>query len=429
MTGDWLPVLRTEVPGPASRRRVDVLSVHECPAITARRARRAAALGAADDDPLVWSEAVGANVRDVDGNVYVDLTSGFGVAFVGHRHPRVVEAVRRQSGRLLHAMGDAWPDATRIALLDALARIAPGELEVSILGLSGSDAVEAAVKTAVVATGRTGVVAFEGGYHGLTLGVLPLQGYKEAFTDPFRDIVAADRVRRLPWGCDPQQLADVLVGDKVGLVIAEPILGRGGMIPAPAGWLADIARVAREGGALFALDEVQTGMGRTGALFATEEEGVVPDLMCVGKALAGGLPLSACLGTRAVMDTWGASTGEALHTQTFLGHPLGCAAALAVIGLLQEEDLPCRARERGARLAERLGDRGWDVRGRGLMLGVAFGTRSLAISRTLQSMGYLVLPAGTRGEVLGLTPPVCVTDAQIEGFVEALARAEEETPA
>jgi 4-aminobutyrate aminotransferase-like enzyme len=429
MTGDWLPVLRTEVPGPVSRRRVDVLSLHECPAITARRARRAAALGTADDDPLVWSEAVGANVRDVDGNVYVDLTSGFGVAFVGHRHPRVVEAVRRQSERLLHAMGDAWPDDTRIALLDALARIAPGELEVSILGLSGSDAVEAAVKTAVVATGRTGVVAFEGGYHGLTLGVLPLQGYKQAFTDPFRDIVAIERVRRLPWGCDPQQVEDALSDGTVGLVIAEPILGRGGMIPPPTGWLAAIGQVARAGGALFALDEIQTGMGRTGALFAGPDEGVVPDLMCVGKSLAGGLPLSACLGTRAVMDTWGASTGEALHTQTFLGHPLGCAAALAVIALLRDEDLPGRARERGARLTKQLSDRGWDVCGRGLMLGARFGPPSLAISRTLQKQGYLVLPAGTRGEVLGLTPPVCITDAQIEGFVEALARAVEEAPA
>jgi len=429
MTGDALPSMHTEVPGPASRRQVDTLSAHECPAITARRARRAAALGAADDDPLVWSEAVGANVRDVDGNVYVDLTSGFGVALVGHRHPRVVEAVHRQSERLLHAMGDAWPDATRIALLEALAHIAPGALEVSILGLSGSDAVEAAVKTAVIATGRTGVVAFEGAYHGLTLGVLPLQGYKEAFTDPFRGIVAAERVRRLPWGCEPEQLEDVLRDGTVGLVIAEPILGRGGMVPAPPGWLAAIAAVARHGGALFALDEVQTGMGRTGPPFACEEEGVVPDLMCVGKALAGGLPLSACLGTRAVMDTWGASRGEALHTQTFLGHPLGCAAALAVVALLHDGDLCARVRERGARLVDTLRDRGWDVRGRGLMLGVGFGPRSLAISRTLQRMGYLVLPAGTRGEVLGLTPPVCLTDAQIEGFAQALARADKEAPA
>ena len=423
MDGTSLPDLRTTVPGPLSRARVDVLARHECPAITARRARRAASLGAADDDPIVWAEARGANVRDVDGNVYVDLTAGFGVAFVGHRHPAVIAAARAQEDRLLHAMGDAWPDTTRIDLLERLAAVAPPGIDVAILGLSGSDAVEAAVKTAVLATGRPGVLAFDSGYHGLSLGALPLQGYKAAFTDPFRDLVSP-HVHHLPFGVDLEAVEALLADGAFGLVLVEPVQGRGGMRPAPAGWLPELAGIARRHGAVFGLDEVQTGIGRTGTWFATEHEGVRPDLLCTGKALGGGFPLSACLGTRAVMDAWGASTGEAIHTQTFLGHPVGCAAALAVLDLIERDGLLARATERGARLTEALRARGFTVRGRGLMLAVQTGPRSLALSRALLRSGYLVLPAGQAGDVLGLTPPVCLTDAQIDGFAEALARAE-----
>jgi len=422
MDGTSLPQVRTAIPGPASRARVEVLARHESPAITARRARRAAMIGAADDDPIVWDEAVGANVRDVDGNVYVDLTAGFGVAFVGHRHPAVVAAAQAQAARLPHAMGDAWPDATRIRLLEALAAVAPPGLDVAILGLSGSDAVEAAVKTGVLATGRPGVLAFGAGYHGLSIGALPLQGYKASFTEPFEALVS-NQVRRLPFGGDLAAVEALLAQGSIGLVLVEPVLGRGGMLPAPEGWLAGLAAVARRHGALLAFDEIQSGLGRTGTLWAAEADGVVPDIVCVGKALGGGFPLSACLGTRAVMNGWGASTGEALHTQTFLGHPVGCAAALAVLDVIAREGLVARAAERGERFRSALNARGFAVRGRGLMLGVETGARSLAVSRALLRSGYLVLPAGTRGEVLGLTPPATVGDAQIDGFVEALGKA------
>ncbi|MFK7928790.1 MAG: aminotransferase class III-fold pyridoxal phosphate-dependent enzyme, partial [Myxococcota bacterium] len=160
MFGALVPALHTPVPGPQSQAHVDVLARHECPAITARRARRAAALGTASDDPIVWADATGANVRDVDGNVFVDLTAGFGVATLGHRDPEIVAAVRTQQEHLLHAMGDAYPDRTRIELLGALDGAAPGELGLGILGLSGADASDAAVKPAVLATGRTGVLTF-----------------------------------------------------------------------------------------------------------------------------------------------------------------------------------------------------------------------------------------------------------------------------
>ncbi|MCB9681444.1 MAG: aminotransferase class III-fold pyridoxal phosphate-dependent enzyme [Alphaproteobacteria bacterium] len=418
LSGDQLPHLVTAIPGPASRAQVDVLARHECPAVTARRTRRAVSLGAADDDPFVWSDARGANVRDVDGNVFVDLTAGFAVALLGHAHPAVVAAVQDQVARLPHAMGDAWPDHARIALLDRLAQIAPPGLDVALLGLSGADAVDAAVKTAVVATGRPGVLAFDGGYHGLALGVLGLQGYKAAFTTPFA-AVTHGFVRHVPFGCPRATLDDALADGSIGLVVVEPVQGRGGVRVPPDGWLAEVSEAAHAAGALVAHDEIQTGLGRTGTWWAAEADGVVPDLLCTGKALGGGMPLSACLGTRTVMEAWGASTGEALHTQTFLGHPVGCAAASAVLDTIASERIPERCAALGRTLTDRLTARGHAVQGRGAMLGVVT-PHSLALCRALQRRGYIVLPAGQRAEVLCLTPPATLSDAQAQGFVDAL---------
>lgn len=412
--GSLPPHLITSVPGPRSVAAVDVLAAHECPAITARRSRRAAVLGVADTDPIVWEQAVGSNVIDADGNRFVDLTSGFGVALVGHRHPEVVAAAHAQSEQLVHAMGDAFPDTTRIALLQELAAIAPGDLSVSILGLSGADAVDGAVKTALLATGRTGVLTFDGSYHGLSLGTLALQGYKAAFREPFAAIAHPD-VRRLPYGADRGAVRAALAAGDVGLVLVEPILGRGGIRPAPQGWLQALAEEARAAGALLAFDEIQCGLGRSGAPFAGPEQGVVPDLMCVGKALAGGFPLSATVGTPAVMAAWGASEGEALHTQTFLGHPVGCAAARVVLAQLRG-GLCERVNERGKALAAAFGGR--RHRGRGLMRAVELRGDALAATRALLQRGFLVLPAGPRS--LGLTPPVVLSDAQLEAFASAL---------
>ena len=411
--GSLAPELRTAVPGPASVAAVDRLARHECPAITARRARRAATLGTADVDPIVFAEAVGANVVDADGNVFVDLCGGFAVALLGHRHPGVLSAVERQQGRLLHAMGDAYPDTTRIDLLEQLAAACPGDLSVSILGLSGADAVDGAVKTALLATGRTGVLSFHGSYHGLSLGTLALQGYKASFHEPFRAIAHPD-VRRLPYGASLADVRAALSGGDIGLVLVEPVLGRGGIRPAPEGWLAGLAEAARSAGALVCFDEIQCGLGRTGAPFAGPAAGVVPDLLCVGKALAGGFPLSATVGTPAVMAAWGASGGEALHTQTFLGHPVGCAAAQVVLRELAS-GLCGRVLERGEALVRAFGTR--SHRGLGLMRAVTV-RDGLAASRALLQRGFIVLPAGP--DSIGLTPPVCLTDAQIDAFAAAL---------
>ncbi len=405
MTGSDLPLLLTPVPGPLSRGWVDRLALRECPAITARRARRAASLGLSDTDPMVWDQALGANVMDVDGNLFVDLTAGFGVATVGHRDPAVVRAGQEQLARLPHAMGDAFPDPTRILLLERLCELTG--MDRGILGSSGSDAVEAAVKTARMATGRDGVLAFEGSYHGLSYGALAATSYKsEAFRAPFAGQLGA-HVRHAPYGGPIPDLSGL------GAVLVEPIQGRGGMRPPPDGWLSELRHACTVEGVVLIVDEIYTGFGRTGPLFASTE--VQPDLMCVGKGMAGGFPISACLGTALVMDAWGASRGEALHTQTFLGNPVGCAMALACIARVLE--LMPRADALGLR--ERLQEHG-PVRGRGLMLGLEH-PDALGLSRELLGRGFIALPAGEGGEVLAITPPLCISTEQVDALLQALA--------
>ena len=227
-----LPHLITELPGPASRAWVDRLARHECPAITARRARRAQSLGVADTDPIVWDRASGANVWDLDGNRLVDMSAGFGVAAVGHAHPRVVAAAQEQLSWLPHAMGDAFPDPQRIQLLERLAELTG--LDHGILGSSGSDAVEAALKTARIASGKDGVLAFEGGYHGLSYGALGVLGYKrEAFAGPFAGQLGQHLVQA-EFGAPLPSL------EGIGAVLVEPIQGRGGVRVPPPGWLASL---------------------------------------------------------------------------------------------------------------------------------------------------------------------------------------------
>ncbi len=416
MTGNDLPRLKTSLPGPASRAWVDRLAVRECPAITARRARRAALLGRADDDPPVWVQARGANVLDADGNLLVDLTSGFGAASVGHAHPRVVAAAQAQLERLPHAMGDAYFHPGRVELLEKLAGLTG--LDRAIMGSSGSDSVEAALKTACIATGRDGVLAFEGGYHGLSYGALAVTGYKSAaFRAPFAGQLGT-HVRHAPFG------EEIPCLDGLAAVIVEPIQGRGGVRVPPVGWLAALAAEARRAGALLVFDEIFTGVGRTGRWFAFQHEGVVPDLLCVGKGLGGGFPVSACFGSARVMDAWGASTGEAIHTQTFLGNPTGCAMAMATIAVIEDGGLVEHAEREGAWLSLALSSLPGvhAVRGRGLMIGAVLhsGPAALAASRGMLRRGWIVLPSGETGEILAFTPPLVVERRLLEGAVTAL---------
>jgi 4-aminobutyrate aminotransferase len=389
----------------------------------------------------------------VDGNVYVDLTAAFAVAGVGHANPRVVEAVRRQAGRLMHGMGDVHPPEVKVELLRALAGVAPGGLRRSFLANSGAEAVEAALKTVRLATGRPRVLAFHGSYHGLTLGALSVSSRRD-FRAPFAGQLAADAVfapfpyaYRSAFGEDPEgakALAYVeylldspaSAAEGIGAILVEPVQGRGGDVVPPPGWLPGLRRICDERGLLLVLDEVYTGFGRTGRWFACEHWGVVPDLLVVGKGLTGGLPFAACIGTDAVMDHWPASTGEAIHTSTFLGHPLGCAAALASIAELKERRLVERSAELGERLLERLrtatADRPHvgEVRGLGTMIGIELvrdrATREpapeLAGRAVVEALrrGVLLLGGGVHGNVLSLSPPFVIAEEQVEEAVRVI---------
>lgn len=422
--GTAAPALRTAVPGPIGAGWIDVLAAHECPAITARRARRAERTGV-EQDPIVWERALGSNVWDPDGNRFVDLTGGFGVASAGHANPFVMDRVRAQLDRLVHGLGDAFPGLPRIRLAQALARILPGDLSQLIFANGGAEAVDAALKTAVVATRRSRVIAFEGGYHGLTLGVLPASHYREGFRAPFRALTG-DFARFRPYG-EPLTLDSA---DPPAAVLVEAIQGRGGERVAPPGWLASLRAECDRVGALLIFDEIFTGFGRTGDLFASGSaaaDGVVPDLITLGKGMTSGFPLSACVGTADVMGRWGSSDGEALHTSTFLGHPVGCAAGLAVVDLFEHEGLLERGQELGALMGSTLTELAvvhpavfGAVRGRGAMRGLEVLVDAMTLCRRMLALGYLVLPAGLDGEVLSFSPPLTMTGAQWMGAVDAL---------
>jgi len=428
LRGDELPSLCTAIPGPKSVRLVDALARHECPAITARRARRACALGSAATDPIVWAAARGATVRDVDGNVYIDVTSGFGVATLGHAAPAVCEAAIKQATTpLLHAMGDAFADESRVLLLEELCALVGHGLSKAILGCSGADAVQAALKTAALASGRAGVLAFSGGYHGLAHGALAPTAYKaEAFREPFAAQLGA-HVTFAEFGALP---LPPLASAGIGAVLVEPIQGRGGIRVAPAGWLTALKAHCEAEGALLIYDEIYSGFGRTGEWFAWQAAGgPPPDLLCVGKALGGGFPISACLGTRAAMDAWGASRGEALHTQTFLGNPMGCAMARAALRTLRAIDAPALARAKEAALRRALLAAGFErgaVRGCGLMLALAMDDPLHAMAALLRR-GVIALPCGDGADfAMALVPPLTVTDAQLRALAAALRSCEDE---
>lgn len=440
------PRMRTAVPGPEGARLIETLARTECPALTTRRARRREASGASHD-PIVWARASGIHVWDVDDNRYIDLTAGFGVASVGHSHPHVLHAIHAQSSRLWHALGDVHPSDVKVRLLERLAALAPFLDARAILGLSGADAVAAALKTAVLATRKPGILAFEGGYHGLEHGPLATCGYREAFRAPFQAQLNP-HVRFAPY---PRASTDVdeairmvehtwesaeADGVAIGAVLIEPVLGRGGVVVPPSGFLARLASSCAARGALLIADEVQTGLGRTGAMFRSAAEGAVPDLVCLGKALGGGLAISACVGPERVMRAWGDPHSEAIHTGTFFGQPVACAAALATLEVLARDNLAQAAREKGNAWRESL--QGLterhrsvrEVRGVGLLVGVELDDagRALAVVRGLLERGFIALVAGSNGRTLSFTPPLTIASERLADATRALDETLDDTP-
>ncbi len=434
--GDAPPAVRKPVPAEAGQAWVDRLAASECPALTTRRKRRAERTGA-NHDPIVWVEARGSNVVDADGNRYVDLTSGFGVAFIGHRHPRVVEAVRRQADVLLHALGDLHPSPVKIELLERLCALSPWPRARTMLSLSGGDAVTAALKTVVMATGRPGVVAFEGSYHGLSYGPLAVSGFAERFRAPFVEQLNPHvHFARWPGTDDIDGALRSLPEDwsQIGALIVEPVQGRAGVRVPPPGFLQELGKRCRQQGALVIADEIFTGLGRCGAWWRSVREELDPDVVCVGKALGGGLPVSACIAREEVMRAWGDPEREAIHTATFYGDPLGAAAALATLDVIEGQGFVALSEERGAAFAqslERASLRGVSkIRHAGTMLGLQLEAElgALWVTRALLERGYLVLPAGEHADVVQLVPPVNLSQARFDGFLDALGQVLEAAP-
>ncbi len=407
--------------------------------------------------PVFWERAVGANVWDVDQNRFLDLTAGFAVASLGHSHPVIRDAAIEQSGKLFHALGDVHPAANKGALCRRLSEITferwqlgPGKVT---LGNSGFEAVEVAIKTSLLHTGKAGIVAFAGSYHGLGYGALNVIGipwFRDPFRAQLRDLttwIPFPYCYRCPFGrkeghrlegarfpnCATsclerieEQIVATIRQRPVGCILVEPCLGRGGEIVPPLDFLRLLRQISDIYKIVLIFDEIYTGFNRTGALFAADLFGTYPDLLCLGKGLTNGFPLSACVGRGEIMDAWPESAGEALHTSTFLGNPIGCAMALASIELHSDAALAAGVRSLGKRFVNGLrGIRSsaiGDVRGLGLFVGVELvdengGPASALASAVVDqglSDGLLLLRSGPGGNVLSFTPPFCIEPAEID---------------
>lgn len=401
--------------------------------------------------PIVWARAKGVHVWDEAGRKYLDLTAAFGVASAGHANSRVVRAGQQQMATLLHAMGDVHPHALKAKLARELNRlwgqsiVSPSQSRSrrsakTIFCNSGFEAVEAALKTAILATGKSEIVAFEGAYHGLGYGALNAT-HRDHFRSPFRSQLG-DFGHFVPFPTTRRDLVStedtirrLLKSHSIGAILVEPMQARGGINLPPKQFLPLLRRLCDDHGALLILDEIYTGFGRTGTWFACEHSGVAPDLICLGKALTGGFPLSACVGRADVMDAaWPESTGEAIHTSTFLGHPVGCAMALAQIAEIRRLKLVARSETLGDFLLPELGQLKstaltLKARGAGLMVGLELthhdGTpatmESLIIIKRLLHRGFIFLPEGEHANVISFTPPLTITRVQLRSAVRALA--------
>ena len=388
--------------------------------------------------PLVVRRAKMAMVEDVDGNRFLDFTAGIAVTAAGHSHPAVVRAIRRQAGRLIHMSGTDFYYRTQVRLAEKLAALAPGpEPKRVFFTNSGAEAIEAALKLARHHTGRTRAVAFFKAFHGRTYAAMALSASKPVHRLGFAPLVPEVQHARygdlegvralLHTTCPPEETAAIFV---------EPIQGEGGYIVPQADFLPGLRRLCDEHGILLVVDEIQTGIGRTGKLFATEHWGVAPDIICLAKGIANGLPLGAIVAPARVMD-WPSGS----HASTFGGNPVACAAGLATLKLVEARYM-ANAVRRGAQLKEGLaalaGDHPCirDVRGLGLMLGLEVGSaagpdpvlRDRVIEEAFRR-GLLLLPCGP--STVRFCPPLCLTERQVQIGLEivaaALAAAQPET--
>ena len=434
-----LPRVKSKtLPGAQSVKLTESLRRFECPEVTF--------VGGVF--PVFLKKALACNLFDVDGNRYLDLTSAFAVANLGHNPPCLLRALKEQSRWMVHGMGDVHPSEVKVSLAKKLSEMTPGNLNQSLFSSTGTEAVESALKTAVMYTKKTGVIAFTGAYHGLGYGALGVT-HREDFRKPFLKQLGGfsyfapfpdARVYENKASQTSMKAIQAIVKKSrrsrhpVGAILIEPIQGRGGIIQPPADFLKNLRAFCDEAKIVLIADEVFTGFGRTGSMFAVEKSGIVPDILCLGKGMAGGFPISACIGTTRVMYSWGASSGEAIHTSTFLGNPLGSAVALAVIKEIEDKKLVDRSKNLGDFFRKEL----WklkekypliaDIRGAGLMIGMELAqTQSLRrgkkiipatektktfVAEALRG-GVVVLPCGPSQNVISITPPFVISEKEI----------------
>ncbi len=362
--------------------------------------------------PLAIVRGEGAHVWDAEGREYIDCVAGQGAANLGHAHPAVVAAISRQAATLISCPEIFYNDQ-RAQLLERLAAVAPTGPETRVfLCNSGAEANEAAFKFARLSTGRIGIVAAMRSFHGRTFGALSATWNKE-YRQPFEPLVPG--FSHVPYN-DIQAL-EAAVGDDTAAVILEVVQGEGGVHPGTAEYLHRAQELCRERGALLILDEVQTGYGRTGKLFACQHYGLTPDLMTIAKSMAGGLPMGGCLIGPRVQNI-----RPLTHGSTFGGNPLACAAALATLEVISRETLPERAGRLGEYLIGRLrrieSPLIREVRGLGLLVGVDLRVKVTPILQQLQARGVLALPAG--GTVLRLLPPLVIEQTDLDRVAEAV---------
>jgi len=379
-------------------------------------------------EAVEW-EAEGSIIRDTEGREYLDLLAGFGTLALGHRPPAVVAAVKQQLDRMPLSSRVLF-DQPVADLAAELAAVLPGGIQRSFFCNSGTEAVEGALKLARLHTGRPAIIAASGGFHGKTLGSLSASG-RDVYRKPFAPLLPA--VSHVPFG-DANALRE-RVGEDTAAVILEPIQGEGGVILPPEGYLAAVRDLCTQSGALLILDEVQTGFGRTGAMFACEAEGVVPDIICLAKALGGGvMPLGAFASTPEIWTSL--EENPLLHSSTLGGNPLACAAGLAALREIQRQDLPARAARLGQHALTRLQDLRAthpdiiaEVRGRGLFIGVQFTDSDIAglVIAGLAQRRIIAAYTLNSPEVIRIEPALTIPEADLDRGLDALGEAVEQT--
>jgi acetylornithine/LysW-gamma-L-lysine aminotransferase len=363
---------------------------------------------------LVAVRGQGARIWDINNKEYIDCLGSYGVAVVGHCHPKVVEAIKQQSEVLISCHGSLYNDA-RSKLLEKLIKITPRGLDKAFLSNSGAEAVECAFKLARKYTGKKEVMAMMGCYHGKTMGALSATWDKK-YREPFMPLVPG--FKHVPYGNSAKLREAVTV--ETAAVIVEPIQGEGGVRVPPDGYLKEVREICDEKGTIMIADEVQTGFGRTGRIFACEHAGVTPDVLCMAKAVGGGVPLGITIAKQEIMSSL--KLGE--HSTTFGGSPLVCAAASAAIEVLTSERLAERAAELGAHFMQRLARLQTkygtvrEVRGKGLMVGVESRFDVYNTIQRLMGRGVLALDAGRN--IVRFLPPLVISKEDLNTVADSM---------